>query len=356
MDDVEILRALVEEYSPSGAETKAVRRFLDIARDLGFTVESDAVGNGIARIGSGRPTILFLGHIDTVEGELPVRLTEDRLYGRGTCDAKGPLAAALFAASRWRGFGQIAIVAAVGEERDSRGSRHLVKEFPRPDFLIVGEPSGWDAATIGYKGNLSLILRIEGSRSHMSSPEPTTVEVGLAFVDKIRRHLEGRRGSRQFDSASLKIRSINTLVRGGTDQVEIEVNVRLPAGLPPDDVLTFLEGAGPQVRWEVIDRSRAVEVDPKNEVVRALCAGIRDLGARPTLLRKSGTSDLNVVDPVWSCPAAAYGPGDSHLDHTDAEHILIGDFRRAIKVLEVAFSRLATISPPTKTLDAGRAA
>jgi LysW-gamma-L-lysine carboxypeptidase len=356
MDDVEVLRELVEAYSPSGAETKAVHRFLELAGNLGFAVESDAVGNGIARIGTGGPTVLFLGHIDTVEGELPVRLTDDRLHGRGTCDAKGPLAAAMVAASHHQGPGQISIVAAVGEERDSRGSRHLLAHFPRPDFLIAGEPSGWDAATIGYKGNLSLVLRIEGTRSHLSSPDPTAVEKGLEFVDQLRRYLEGRQGSTSFGSPSLKVHSINTMIRGGTDQVEIAVNVRLPPGLPPQDVIAFIEGAGPQVRCEVIDRSQAVEVNPKNEVVRALCAGIRDLGARPTLLRKLGTSDLNVVEPVWSCPAAAYGPGDSHLDHTDAEHILIEDFRRATKVLEIAFSRLAALRPTALATAAGRVA
>lgn len=356
MDDVEVLRTLVEAYSPSGAESDAVHRFLELARDFGFAVESDPVGNGIARIGTGRPTILFLGHIDTVEGNLPVRLTDDRLTGRGTCDAKGPLAAALVAASHHRGPGQIAIVAAVGEERDSRGARHLLSYFSRPDFLIVGEPSGWDAATIGYKGNLSVILQFQGTRSHLSSPDPTTIETGLGFVDRLRRFLEGRRSATSFESPSLKIHSINTLVRGGTYQVEIAVNARLPPGLPPEDVLTFIESAEPQVRFEVIDRSQAVEVDPKNEVVRALVAGIRDLSARPTLLRKSGTSDLNVVEPVWSCPAAAYGPGDSHLDHTDTEHIRIEDFRRAIKVLEVAFSRLAALPPPAMSAVSGRVA
>jgi LysW-gamma-L-lysine carboxypeptidase len=354
MDDVEVLRALVEAYSPSGAEREAVDRFLELARDLGLSVESDAAGNGIARIGTGPPAILFLGHIDTVEGKLPVRVTEDRLYGRGACDAKGPLAAALIAASHHRGSGRITIVAAVGEERDSRGARHLLTQFSRPDFLIVGEPSGWDGATIGYKGNLSLVLRIHGTRSHLSSPDATTVEEGLTLIDQLRRYLEGRRASTSFASPSLKIHSINSVLRGGTDEVEIAVNVRLPPGLPAEDVLTFIEGAEPKVRCEVIDRSQAVEVDPKNEVVRALCAGIRDLGARPTLVRKSGTSDLNVVEPVWSCPAAAYGPGDSHLDHTDAEHILVEDFRRAVKVLETAFSRLAARHPAVLPTAAGR--
>src|SRR6266540_1918462 len=120
MDEVDLLMALVREYSPSGHEAGAVRRFIEAARSLGLTANADAAGNGIARLGSGPPSVMFLGHIDTVEGELPIRLDGRRLYGRGACDAKGALAAALVAAHRHDGPGEIVIVAAVGEEHDSR--------------------------------------------------------------------------------------------------------------------------------------------------------------------------------------------------------------------------------------------
>ncbi|HYS71224.1 MAG TPA: M20/M25/M40 family metallo-hydrolase, partial [Thermoplasmata archaeon] len=113
MDEVGVLTALVEEYSPSGHEGDAVQRFIEVSRSLGFTAHADAVGNGIARIGEGRPSIMFLGHIDTVEGRLPVRLDGDRLHGRGACDAKGALAAALVAAHRHDGPGEIVVVGAV---------------------------------------------------------------------------------------------------------------------------------------------------------------------------------------------------------------------------------------------------
>ena len=48
---------------------------------------------------------------------------------------------------------------------------------------------------------------------------------------------------------------------------------------------------------------------------------------------KSGTSDMNLVAPVWNCPTVAYGPGDSSLDHTPEEHILISEYQRAVKIL-----------------------
>jgi len=340
MDDVAILRALLEAYSPSGREGEAVSTFLRLARSLGFTAHADREGNGIARIGAGRPQVMFLGHIDTVEGELPVRIARGNIMGRGACDAKGALAAALVAGSHHTGPGEIVIVGAVGEERDSRGARYLIPRH-RPDFLIVGEPSGWSGVTVGYKGNLSLIVRFEGERSHLSAPAATTVEAGLAFLESLRRFCEARQGDSGFRSLTLKVHTIDTRREGSREHVEIGVNLRLPPGVSVNDVLAFLKESGVEGRSQVIDHSEAVEVPTRNDVVRALCAGIRKAGARPTLLRKLGTSDLNLAVPAWGCAAAAYGPGDSHLDHTDSESLDVQEFRRSIEVLHGAFSRLA---------------
>ena len=340
MDDVGVLRALLEAYSPSGSEGSAVSVFLQAARSLGFAAHADREGNAIARIGTGRPQVMFLGHIDTVEGELPVRIAGGNITGRGACDAKGALAAALVAGSHHTGPGEIVIVGAVGEERDSRGARYLIPRH-RPDFLIVGEPSGWSGVTVGYKGNLSLIVRFEGERSHLSAPAATTVEAGLAFLGSLRAFCEGRQGDSGFRSLTLRVHTIDTRREGSREHVEIGVNLRLPPGVSVNDVLAFLKDSGVEDRSQVIDHSEAVEVPTRNDVVRALCAGIRKAGARPTLLRKLGTSDLNLAVPAWGCPAAAYGPGDSHLDHTDSESLEIEEFRRSIEVLHGAFSRLA---------------
>ncbi len=298
MDDLGILTALVEEYSPSGHEEGAVRRFVGVARSLGFAAHADAAGNGIARIGEGPPAIMFLGHIDTVEGKLPIRLDGNRLHGRGACDAKGALAAALVAAHRHNGPGEILVVGAVGEERDSRGTRHLLPH-PGPDFLIVGEPSGWDGVTIGYKGNLSLVLRLDGERAHLSSPAATTVETGLAFVERLRAFCDAHAGATPFHSLTMKARSINTTEEGSQEHVEIGLNLRLPPGLDVEDVLSFIDENRGTIECKTVDASDAIEVDSRNAVIRALCAGIRKQGSRPTLLRKLGTSDLNLAVPSW---------------------------------------------------------
>jgi LysW-gamma-L-lysine carboxypeptidase len=142
----------------------------------------------------------------------------------------------------------------------------------------------------------------------------------------------------------MKVHSVRSTHVDGHEAVDIGLNFRLPPGLPTARILEFVNRTAGSGSCTVVDRSEAVHVDTRNEVVRALCAGIREQGQRPTLLRKLGTSDLNLSVPQWRCPAAAYGPGDSHLDHTDRESIAIPDFRRGIDVLRVAFSRLASSS------------
>src|SRR6266704_3105660 len=274
MDEVGVLTALVEEYSPSGHEADAVHRFIQVARSLGFAAHADAVGNGIARIGKGRPSILFLGHIDTVEGKRPVRLDGGRLHGRGACDAKGALAAALMASHRHDGPGEIVVVGAVGEERDSRGARHLLAHA-RPDFLIVGEPSGWNGVTIGYKGNLSLLLRLGGERVHLSSPAATTVETGLAFVERLHAFCDAHAGATPFHSLTMKTPSVNTTEEGSQEHVEIGLNLRLPPGLDAEEVLSFIDENRGTIECKTVDASDAIEVDSRNAVIRALCAGIR---------------------------------------------------------------------------------
>ncbi len=340
MDDIGMLRELVSVHSPSGDEAPAVRTFTRLAQSLGYRTEVDGAGNGIARRGSGRPQVMFLGHIDTVEGEIPVRTARGRLHGRGTCDAKGALAAALLAGARHQGPGEVTVVAAVREEVDSAGARYLVPRH-RPDAVIVGEPSGWDGVTVGYKGVLSLVLTFKGERTHLSAPQPTAVEDALAFIARLRGFADARSGPTPYASLTAKVHTVNTRHEGGRDVVRVGVNLRLPQGTRTDEILRFLDDGpgGPAVR--VVDRSEAVEVDPRNEVVRALCAGIREAGGRPTLLRKCGTADLNLVAPAWGCPAAVYGPGDSRLDHTDAESLDLEEFRRSVRVLTAAFATLA---------------
>ena len=78
--------------------------------------------------------------------------------------------------------------------------------------------------------------------------------------------------------------------------------------------------------------------------MRSFLAAIRAqevAGAKPAFLVKTGTSDMNVVAPIWRCPIVAYGPGDSALDHTPHEHLELDEYWKAVAILETSLRELA---------------
>ncbi len=339
MDELDALERLVRTYSPSGRERGAVREFVRIARSLGYVSRVDAAGNGIARRGAGRPRIVFLGHIDTVDGEIPIRRTAGHLAGRGAVDAKAALVAALLAGRDASGPGAYCVVAAVGEETDSRGARHVMAGT-RPDALIAGEPSGWDGLTIGYKGMVRIEAAFRGSRTHYSSPYLTSMDRALQWVGLVRSFVAERRGSTPFHSLTMKVVGLSSSADRGIEIARISVDLRVPPGCSTAALVAALPGGTRADSVRVRVRIEPVEVERSNPVVVALVAGIRAQGGRPTLWRKGGTSDLNLAVRAWGVPAAAYGPGDARLDHTDRERISRGELGRSIAVLRIAIERI----------------
>jgi len=338
MDELAILERLVRRYSPSGQEAAAVREFARIARELGYAVRIDAVGNGIAHRGNGRPRIDFLGHIDTVDGELPVRRRGDRLQGRGVVDAKGPLVAGLLAGREWKGPGEYRVLAAVGEETDSRGARHLVRGRP-PEVLLVGEPSNWDGVTIGYKGLVRAEARFRGARTHHSSPIPTAMDRAADWIGAVRSYAAAQAGTSPFRSLTVKVIGLSGDAVNGEENARVALDVRVPPGTTTAGVIGALP---PLTRGALATpvRIEPVEIDRTSPPVAALLSGIRSVGGRPTLWQKGGTSDLNLAVAAWDLPAAAYGPGDPRLDHTDRESLAGSELRRSVEVLRVALERL----------------
>ena len=339
MDEADSLRELVGIYSPSGAEGKAVRRFRQLADRLGYRTREDAAGNGIARRGVGRPRVMFLGHIDTVPGARPARRTRARIHGRGAVDAKAALVAALHAGAGFTGPGTLEIVAAVGEETDSRGARVLARR-DAPDALIGGEPNGWDGVGIGYKGCVRLEASFEEPRRHAASPYATSADGAVRWANRL-----VAEGSNPPDGSLFRTRTIKVLgVRspiGRREATVVTVEARLPPGDTPRNLLRDVARVPGSSSVRTLVAIEPWEATSDSPVVAALIEAIRAEGARPTLWRKSGTSDVNVVGPSWRCPAAVYGPGNPRLDHTDRESISIEELRRSVRVLRRAFARLA---------------
>jgi LysW-gamma-L-lysine carboxypeptidase len=309
----------------------------------------DQAGNAVAIVGSGPLRVTFLGHIDTFPGEIPVRIEDGRLYGRGSVDAKGPFCAAVSAASRLpapvRNALTFTLVGATEEEApSSKGARHALEAYPPPDLLIVGEPSGWDAITLGYKGRLLLGVEARKASSHSAGRWSSAAEDVVAVWNAVRDWSEEANRGRDgiFESVQATLQRIGSGDDGLEQFCSAAIGFRLPPWLPPEQAMAAVEGVLPNGPDYAFNGAELPYRGPKDTpLTRAFRSAIREAGGRPRFKLKTGTSDMNVVAPRWRCPAVAYGPGDSDLDHSPSEHVELDELLRATEVLAQVLFALA---------------
>ncbi|WP_329454043.1 M20/M25/M40 family metallo-hydrolase [Streptomyces sp. NBC_01497] len=339
---VDMLRSMLDIPSPSGEEHRIARHLTGVMTGLGLCARIDEAGNAIgetpARPG---PHIMLLGHMDTVPGAVPVRREGDRLYGRGSVDAKGPLAAMIRAVAAHRDFpGRLTVVGVVEEETPcSRGAVHIGRTLPRPDALVVGEPSGWPGIVIGYKGKLDLAYRVHRPATHPSNPVEKASECAAALWQDVLELLGPDQGHGSFSTPGATLVGM----RGDAEDAELDISVRTPTGFDQGAFVAALRERARGGELQVVNGVRAVRTDRRGPVVRALSAGIRSLGGTPRPAVKTATSDMNTLAEAWDIPMATYGPGDSALDHSDNEYALVNEYLRGIAVLTKALSELSDL-------------
>lgn len=355
--EVQLLFDLVSMQSVSGNERGASEIFVHHASALGFETEIDVMNNALAHIGADASDatthIILLGHIDTVPGDIPVRIENGILHGRGSVDAKGPLCSMLMAASRAaipEGV-RVSVIGAVGEEAaESVGARHIVQQF-QPDACIIGEPSSWDGVTLGYKGRLIARATCTRTNMHSAGPELSACDEVIAWWAQVLAFTNGfnEGKSRAFDQIQSTMLHMSSTTDGLDQSAAIDAGFRLPVDITPSELNDKLQSfTNELVKVEVRGHELAHATDRNDPVVRALSTSIRANGGIPRPKLKTGTADLNVVAPIWKCPIAAYGPGDSALDHTPIEHQHLDEYARSIEVLIGAVESLAAEIVTTK--------
>lgn len=337
--DIDLIRRLVEIESLSDHEADAVAELCRQMDARGFRAHVDAAGNAVGEIGSGDRHVVLLGHIDTVPGRIPVRIEDGVLHGRGAVDAKGPLctfaAAAALAAPRLKA--RVTVVGAVGEERIGSPGATEVAKWPAPDACVIGEPSGWDAVCLGYRGTLSVHYRHRQPSRHMAGPGESIGEQAVAFwnalVAEANRRNEASGATTTFVSISPTLRAMRAEGNGLHDDAHLSIGVRLPPGVSARELLETVRGFAGGAELEVDGMQEGYRSDKRSPIVAPFLRAIRAEGGTPRFTVKLGTSDMTIVGPVWHCPIVAYGPGDASLDHTPEERVELADYARAIRVL-----------------------
>ncbi len=172
IDHVALTRGLVDIDSTTGREAAAATFLAQYLRDAGFDVVEQPVDNArfnvFATCGA-TPSVVLSTHFDCVPPFFPSRIEGGRLYGRGSCDAKGILAAQVAAADRLRRQGEtrVGMLFVVGEERGSDGAKRANREPAPSRYLINGEPTESTQA-LATKGAIRVIIEAQGrlARNH----------------------------------------------------------------------------------------------------------------------------------------------------------------------------------------------
>jgi acetylornithine deacetylase len=173
----ELTRRLIDIPSVTGSEKEVGSFLANYLESLDYQVEAQKVAEGRANIiatTNAVPRVVLSSHMDTVPPHIPASEDEIYIYGRGSCDAKGIIAAQIAAAEQLRSAGltKIGLLFTVDEEQGSAGAR-IANTHPAAagcQYLINGEPTENKLGS-GTKGSLRLILRTQGRAAHSAYPE-----------------------------------------------------------------------------------------------------------------------------------------------------------------------------------------
>lgn len=362
---VKMLEKSLRLYTPSLSEKPMADFLADKCDDLGFeNIHTDEVGNLIAMKGSGSPKVLLCGHMDTVPGKIKVKKEGNLLYGRGASDAKAPLMAMLFAAaSIQNNNGTVMFVGAVDEEGNATGVKNLVTKKPQLDYAIFGEPSGLRQVTIAYKGRIAINLKVNvGNSAHASAPWLTknAIEESTIFTTELKKTLEEGQEKR---NKGMMLTATLTEIKGGTShniipkECDAIMDIRIPVDMNCKSVEEKIANCVQEVSkkrqveafYSILDETEPFEAPNNSPLVRAFTLGVMDVEhTRPTLIRKTGTGDMNIIGSQLKIPVVTYGPGDPHASHTIDERISIDEYLRGIEVLKQTLHHLKRLHDKKK--------
>lgn len=366
----ELVRA--ESENPPGNEARAGEIVADRCSSLGLDVEIHSTHGGrpnvVARWGDGNGLVVgYCSHIDVVPaGERAnwahdpygAEITDGRMHGRGTSDAKGPIAAALAAVATLQaaGFepnGRLELALVSDEEAGGfAGAAPLVEQgITRPDIAIIGEPTALQVVH-AQRGISWSRITVNGVAAHGSAPERG--RNAIVHMAEILRALEPTLPDMTHPVVGGPTVSVGTI--WGGDKVNMipalcvaEIDRRTVPGETQEDVLAWFERAiaiarerYPDIdaRPEIVSWGSSFEVDPNSRIVRVLSSAAgAATGADAKLIGFRGTSDARFFAETGA-EVAVFGPGEIALAHTARESIDLEELRRGALAYALAFADL----------------
>ncbi len=342
MDAIALTRQLVDIESITGNEAEVSEFLFHELSRLGYRCEKMAVENNRSNVYAvspeePRPNVVFSTHMDTVPPFIPSSEDETRIHGRGSCDAKGIIAAQIAAAEHLRGEEiYVGLLFVVGEERDSLGAKiandYAAREFSgnhEPDnrkssrsrrYLVNGEPTE-NRIALASKGSLRAEVTASGRMAHSAYPE-----LGESAIDKLIPALARLREMPLPSDPEIGPCTLNIgLIEGG----------RAPNVIPDyahADLVYRLIGPTAKLREEIVKTAgEDVKVEFPLELPFMRLGKVDGL---PTMIAAFTTDIPRLTN--WGEPLLI-GPGSIHVAHTESEFIEKAQLAEAIAL----YSRIA---------------
>lgn len=322
MNLFKLTTTLMSIPSTSGDEGAVGFWLRDHLESLGWTVELQRVSenqNNVIATLNDTPSVWFSTHMDTVPPYVQPTEDDEKIYGRGACDAKGIIAAQITAAEQIRkeGIKDIGLVYTVEEERSSTGAKalNLHPLAAKCEYMINGEPTDNDLA-IGSKGTFRLIIKTHGKAAHSAYPEE-----GDSAIEKLLDILNDVRTTRFPNDDFFGETTVNI----GTIEGGVALNVIPPNAEAGIAIRLTTKKEPVEQALESVVRGRGdIEVLSVSEPVRM----IEVEGFRQKIVRF--TTDIPHM-PNWGKPLLL-GPGSILVAHTKNEFVLKKDLERAVEL------------------------
>ena len=328
VDLIALTRALVDIDSTTGREGEVATWLSGYLRNRGYEIIEQPIADGrfnvYARLDK-PPKVVLSTHFDCVPSYFPSRMEGGLLFGRGSCDAKGILAAQVAAVEALRDAGEssVALLFLAGEERGSDGARVANDQAPEGvRFLINGEPTDnrLGAAT---RGILRVRLHANGRAAHSSFPE-----LGDSAIDKLLDALMVIRGVALPEDPLLgRTHYTVGLIEGG-----VAPNVVSPHASAELMFRTVGDADNVRELLNVVESLVTIE-----HVLDVAAVRLHTLPGFETAVFPYTTDVQHLTR--WGVPLLV-GPGSIHVAHTDEEHVSVDELLQAVDLYRSLAQRL----------------
>ncbi len=309
MDTVRLTRTLVDIESTTGNEAAVGAALYDELYRLGYNVHKMPVAHGRfnvqATLEGKQPELVFSTHMDTVPPFISSSEDHENIYGRGTCDAKGIIAAQIAACERLRKNGAaVGMLFLVGEERDSLGAKVANENPLGARFLINGEPTE-NRIAVASKGALRVEIAAQGRMAHSAYPH-----LGDSAINKLLDALQRLRAMELPDNPEVGPCTMNIgILEGGRAPNVIADHARA-------HLLYRLVGPSGPVRQKIVETVRGVA--EAEFILDIPFLKLRTVPGIETMVA-AFTTDIPALSK-WGEPVLL-GPGSIHVAHTEREFI-----------------------------------